>query len=106
MIDPMMRMERGLRLSNWLWTAGVVITAFAVIVMVSDRIGGRDRVHLEQLLFACWTLGAPCWFILQHRLWPPVPDGYERFRLHQSLLKAVWAGILAFLAAIMFGRWG
>jgi hypothetical protein len=99
-------MERGLRITNWLWTVGVIVTVVAVIGLASDRIGGRDRVHAEQALFTAWTLGPPCWFILQNRLWPPAPDGYERFRLHQALLKAVWAGAVAFIAAIMFGRWG
>ena len=46
-LDPMKRMERGLWFSNWLWTAGVIVTACTVLLLVSDRLGGRDRVHLE-----------------------------------------------------------
>ena len=104
--DPMVRMEQGLRISTWLWWLGVVVTAVIVGLLVSGRIDGQDRIHVEQLLFSAWTLGPPCWFLLQYRLWPPTAAGAERFRLHQGLLKVVWAGITAFISAIMFGRWG
>ena len=104
--DQDARMERGLRLTTWLWSIGVVITALAVIVLATSEIGGRDRIHLEQVLFAAWTLGPPCWFILQHHLWPSTPERQHRFQTHQALVRAVWAGVVAFLAAIIFGRWG
>ena len=104
--DPTARMERGLKITTWLWSVGVIITAIVVVMLVSGRIEGRDRIHLEQVLFTAWTLGPPCWLILQSYCWPPAPGGYDRFRLHGSLIKAAWAGIAAFLAAIMFGRWG
>jgi len=104
--DPVARMEQGLKLSTWLWSAAAIFTAVVVALLVKGRVVGADRIQVEQLLFAAWTLGPPCWFILQYRMWPPAPGGYDRFRLHQALLKAVWAGVTAFIAAIMFGRWG
>lgn len=104
--DPIARMERGLRITAWLWSIGVIITALGVMVLISNKIGGRDRVHLEQVLFTAWTLGPPCWFILQHQVWPPARDGQDRFQTHQALLTATWGGVVAFLAAITFGRWG
>jgi len=105
-IDPIARMEVGLKLSQWVWAAGVLVALAVSALLATGHWMGQDRIRIEQLLFAAWTLGPPCWFVLQHRLWPPVTEGYERFRIHQSLLKAIWAGVLAFLAAIMFGRWG
>jgi len=104
--DPIARMELGLKFSQWVWALGTLVTVAVSILLVTESLVGRDRIRIEQLLFAAWTLGPPCWFVLQHRLWPPAPAGYERFRIQQSLLKAIWAGILAFLAAVMFGRWG
>ena len=100
------RMELGIRISNWLWSAGVAVTALFVLLLATGAIHGRDRIRLEQLVFAAWTLGPPCWLVLQNRLWPPSSGSYERFHMHQSLLTTVWAGIAAFIAAIMFGRWG
>ena len=104
--DPMTRMERGIRITNGLLVIGVITTAFVVIGVVSDLVEGKERIRCEQALFTAWTLGPPCWFALQNNLWPPAPNGYERFRVHQALVKAVWAGVAAFIAAIMFGRWG
>lgn len=104
--DPVARMERGLKASAGIWLLGAIVTAAIAALLFMGRISGQDRIRVEQLLFTAWTLGPPCWFILQYRFWPPSPGGYERFRLHQALLKAAWAGILAFLAAITFGRWG
>ena len=104
--EPIARMERGLKITARLWSIGAVITAVVLVLLINGRIDGRDRIHLEQVLFSTWTLGPPCWFILQSRFWPPPPDGFDRFRLHQGLVKAAWAGIAAFQAAIFFGRWG
>lgn len=104
--EPKARMELGIRVSTWLWSAGVAITALGVVLLISGIVDGRDRIRLEQLLFTLWTLGPPCWFILQARLWPPPSGAYERFRIHHSVLTTVWAGIIAFITAIAFGRWG
>ena len=103
--DPIARMERGLKITGWLWGIGVGVTALIVVVLVAGNIAGRDRIQLEKVVFTAWTLGPPCWLMLQHYLWPPAPAGLDRFRTHQALVKAVWAGVAAFLAAIMFGRW-
>lgn len=104
--DPIARMEQGLKAATWVWSAGVIATGVIVALLVTGRVGGADRIRVEQVVFTAWTLGPPCWLILQHRLWPPAPGGYERFNTHQALLKAVWAGIAAVIAAISFGRWG
>lgn len=104
--DPVTRMEQGLRITTWLWVAGVVVTVVGVAALVVGGIGGRDRVRLEQFLFMAWTVGPPAWFVLQHYLWPPAANQLDRFRTHQALVKAVWAGVAALLAAIIFGRWG
>ena len=104
--DPIARMDLGLKLTTWLWSVGAVITAIIVFLLVNGSLAGQNRIRVEQYLFTAWTLGPPCWLVVQHRLWPPASTGYERFRLHQALVKAVWAGVIAFLAAIMFGRWG
>ncbi len=104
--DRNARMELGIRISQWLWSAGVVVTILILVLLVSGAIEGRNRIRLEQVIFATWTLGPPSWFILQNYLWPPAPDGYQRFVAQQALLKSVWAGMAAFIAAIAFGRWG
>jgi len=104
--DPRARMEQGLKTAAGIWAVAAIISAGLVALLVTGRVVGPDRIRLEQMLFTAWTLGPPCWFILQYRLWPPPPADYDRFRIHQALLRSVWAGILAFIAAIMFGRWG
>ena len=104
--DPVSRMEQGIKLTTWLWVAGVLVSAAGVAMLESGSVVGRDRVRLEQFLFTAWTLGPPAWFVLQHYLWPPAPAAYDRFRAHQVLVRSVWAGAVAFLAAIVFGRWG
>jgi len=103
--DPIARMERGLKITTWLCSAGAILTALSVLILVTGRVEGNDRVHLEQVLFTAWTLGPPCWFILQNHFWPPAPSAHDRFEHHQGLVRAVWAGTAAFLAAIAFGRW-
>ena len=104
--DPLERMERGLRFTSWLWAIGVIVTIAGVWILRSGMVDGRDRVHLEQVLFTAWALGPPAWFVIQHYLWPAPAMGQDRFRSHQALVLAVWAGIVVFLAAITFGRWG
>src|SRR5579871_2311297 len=104
--EPNTRMDLGIRVSAWLWSAGVAITAGVVVLVTSGLIDGRDRIRAEQLLFTAWTLGTPCWFVLHNRLWPPASGAYERFRIHQSVLTTISAGVAAFIAAIAFGRWG
>ena len=104
--DPLDRMEQGLRITSWLWALGVIVTVVGVWMLEAGTVSGRDRVRLEQALFIAWTLGPPAWFILQQYLWPPPATGSDRFRTHQALVRAVWAGVVALLAAIIFGRWG
>ena len=104
--DPLERMERGLRFTSWLWAIGVIVTIAGVWILKSGTLGGRDRVHLEQALFTAWTLGPPAWFVTQRYLWSAPTGGQDRFRSHLALVEAVWAGVVAFLAAIIFGRWG
>ncbi len=103
--DPVARMEQGIKITSWLWVLGLLVTV-AGVGMLMTGIGGRERVRLEQLLFTGWTLGPPAWFVIQHHLWP-TPDGHhDRIRSHQALVKSIWAGVAALLAAIIFGRWG
>ena len=104
--DDLQRMERGLRITTWLWILGTMVTVIGIAVLAGGVVGGRDRIHLEQVLFTAWAIGPPAWFILQNYLWPPASGGEDRFRTHQALVKAVWAGALALLAATFFGRWG
>ena len=104
--DPLERMEQGLRITSWLWIVGVIVTIAGIWILRSGMLDGRDRVHLEQALFIAWALGPPAWFVIQHYLWPAPAGGQDRFRSHQVLVLAVWAGIVVFLAAIIFGRWG
>ncbi len=104
--DPLERMEQGLRITSWLWALGVIVTIAGVWMLVGGMVGGRDRVRLEQALFVAWTLGPPVWFLIQHYRWPAPTGGQDRFRSHQALVRAVWAGVAALLAAIIFGRWG
>lgn len=104
--DPLARMEQGLKLTTWVWILGLLVTVAGVGMLAGGIVEGRNRVRLEQVLFAGWTLGPPIWFALQHCLWPAPPAGQDRFRSHQAIVRAVWAGIAAFLAAIIFGRWG
>jgi len=103
--DPRDRMALGLRLTVWLWAVGLAITVVGVALLKSGRVEGANRILAEQVIFATWTLGPPCWFILQHWRWPPPPGEYDRFDAQQSLTKAVWAGVLALLTAIFFFRW-
>ena len=105
--DPVARMEQGIKITSWLWILGLIVTVVGVGMLMTG-IGGRERVRLEQLLFAGWTLGPPAWFVIQHYLWPASsePGAHDRFRSHQALVKSIWAGVVALLAAIIFGRWG
>jgi hypothetical protein len=105
-VDPLARMEQGVRLTTWVWILGVVVTVVGVGMLVGGAVEGKNRVRVEQVLFAGWTLGPPAWFVLQHYLWPAPPAGQDRFRTYQAIVRAIWAGIAAFLAAIIFGRWG
>jgi len=98
------RTDRGMKISAWLWGVAVAGTGAALVILYRSP-DFAFRFLLEKLLFAGWTLGPPIWFILQYRVWPPRPDQLDRYRLQQGLLKAVWAGVAAFLAAIFFGRW-
>ncbi len=103
--DPIARMEQGIKITSWLWVLGLLVAVAGVGILMTG-IGGRERVRLEQLLFTGWTLGPPAWFVIQHYLWP-APDGHQdRLRSHQALVKSIWAGVVALLAAIIFGRWG
>jgi hypothetical protein len=105
-IDPEARMERGLKLTNWVFSLAVAATAAVVIVLVLRRPDTGERMEVQKLLFAAWTLGPPIGLVAQHLLWPPAVEGIERFRTQQALIKAVWGGIVGFLAASFFGHWG
>jgi len=104
--DPLERMEQGIRITSWLWVLGIIVTVVGMVVLIEGVVGGRERVRLEQALFTAWTLGPPAWFVIQHYLWPAPAEGQDRFRSHQALVKAIWAGVVALLAAVIFGRWG
>jgi hypothetical protein len=104
--DPLDRMEQGLKITSWLWTLGVIVTVVGIWMLEAGTVGGRGRVRLEQVMFTAWTVGPPAWFVVQHYVWPAPPGGQDRFKSHQALVRAVWAGVAALLAAIIFGRWG
>jgi hypothetical protein len=104
--DPLSRMEQGIKITSWLWALGVIVTVAGVGILATGTVGGRERVRLEQVLFTAWTVGPPAWFMVQHYVWPAPLGGHDRLRSHQALIKAVWAGVAALLAAIIFGRWG
>lgn len=103
--DPVARMEQGIKITSWLWVLGLLLTAAGVGLLMSG-IGGRERVRLEQVLFVGWALGPPAWFVVQHRLWPTAAGGHDRARSYQALVKSIWGGMIALLAAVIFGRWG
>jgi hypothetical protein len=58
-------------------------------------------------IVAFWTLIPPvCFFIEYHFLfkWGAKPEVFELFRHLQEVNRNVWAGFVAFLAAIYFGK--
>jgi len=97
--------QLGIKVSGWLWGIAVAGTAAVLLVLYTVPVSFQTHRSMEKILFAGWALGPPAWFILQYWAWPPTPAEQERYHLHQGLLKAVWAGVAALLAAMFFGRW-
>jgi len=104
--DPVTRMEQGLKLVNLVFMAAVAATIIAVLVIFALHPDTGQRAMIQKILFGAWTLGPPVGLVAQHLVWPPAIAEIERFRTQQALIKAVWAGIVGFLAASFFGHWG